>query len=91
MDHLPQHYGADASLDRATSRAISEWLAANAGTWPAPADDRITRAAWFVREHREVPGPTWKRASVQSPANCSACHARADQGVFDEHDVHIPR
>jgi hypothetical protein len=54
-------------------------------------EDRITRTAWFASEHREVPAGTWKRPAVKSAANCPACHARADQGVFDEDDVRIPR
>ena len=54
-------------------------------------EDRITRAAWFVRQHDEVPAETWKRASIKSAANCSACHSRADQGDFDEDNVRIPR
>ena len=95
MGHLPQHFGSDASLDATTNQALSSWLAANAGSSrqasAAPPGDRITRSSWFVREHDEVPAATWKSASVKSPANCSACHAQADQGDFNEHHVRIPR
>ena len=96
MDHLPQHYGTDASLDEATRAELTRWLTANAGTYKRvgstpPPEDRITRSSWFVRKHDEVPAAVWTRAAVKSPANCSACHARADQGEFDEHDVRIPR
>jgi len=95
IDNLPHHYGTDASLDPATARTLSAWLAGNAGdlraSSAAPTSDRITQSTWFVRQHREVPAATWKRASVRSAANCSACHAQADQGVFNEHDVRIPR
>jgi mono/diheme cytochrome c family protein len=54
-------------------------------------EDRITRTAWFASEHHEVAASAWKRPAVKSAANCPACHARADQGVFDEDDVRIPR
>jgi hypothetical protein len=54
-------------------------------------EDRITRTAWFASEHREVAASAWKRPAVKSAANCPACHARADQGVFDEDDVRMPR
>ncbi len=95
MDNLTHHYGTDASLDPATARTLSAWLAGNAGNLhtssAAPAGDRITQSTWFVRQHREVSATTWKRASIRSAANCSACHAQADQGVFNEHDVRIPR
>lgn len=54
-------------------------------------EERITRTAWFASEHREVPAATWKRPAVKSAANCPACHSRAEQGVFDEDNVRIPR
>ena len=95
MDNLPRHYGTDASLDPALTRQLSTWLQANAGTGKRareqPSDDRITRAAWFVREHDEVPPSTWKLAAVKSTANCSACHTQAEQGDFRERNIRIPR
>lgn len=98
MGGLDRHFGVDASLDAATTQAIGDWLAARAGTYKkvhreanAPPQDRITRSAWFVREHDEVPAATWQRPDVRSPANCSACHRQADLGLYDEHDIRIPR
>jgi hypothetical protein len=95
MSTLPRHFGTDASLDAASTKALATWLAANAGTYKrvreAPPEDRITRSAWFTRKHDEVPAAAWKRPAVKSPANCSACHAQADQGDFNEHNVRIPR
>lgn len=92
---LPRHFGTDASLDAAGVNELARWLNANAGrssrVREAPPDDRITRSAWFLREHDEVPAAAWKRPAVKSAANCAACHARADQGDFDEHNVRIPR
>lgn len=95
MNNLPQHYGTDASLDAATVKELASWLGANAGTYKrvaeAPPQDRITRSAWFIRKHDEVSAAVWKRPSVKSAANCIACHTQANQGVFNEHDVRIPR
>ncbi len=95
MGGLPKHYGVDASLDPAATAALSAWLQANAGAGrsvrDAPPEDRITRSAWFIRQHDEVAAATWKRPTIKSASNCSACHTRADQGNFDEHDVRIPR
>ena len=95
MTNLPRHFGADASLDAPLARQISDWLAANAGTYRrvrgAPLEDRITRSEWFVRKHDEVSAAVWRRSAVKSPANCVACHAQADQGDFNEHHVRIPR
>ena len=95
MDNLPRHYGTDASLDPALTRKLAAWLEANAGTGKRareqPPEDRITRAAWFVREHDEVPAATWKLPAVKSPANCSACHTQAEQGDFSERHIRLPR
>jgi hypothetical protein len=92
MDHLPRHFGTDASVDPATQKAILVWLEANASQRIAePAQDRITRSAWFQREHREVSTDVWQRPAVRSAANCVACHTGASQGDFSEHGFRIPR
>jgi cytochrome c553 len=95
MSHLPGHFGTDASLDPEVAKELSTWLSANAATGrraaDAPPEDRITRSAWFKRQHDEVAAATWKLASVKSAANCAACHTTADQGDFNEHSVRIPR
>lgn len=93
--NLGKHYGSDASLDPATVAQLSQWLSANAATGKrsreAPPEDRITRSAWFEREHDEVPAATWKRASIKSAAHCAACHGGAEQGDFNEHRIRIPK
>lgn len=95
MATLPRHFGTDASLDAATANAIGTWLAANAGSGKraseAPPQGRITRSAWFEREHREVRAATWTLPAVKGPSNCAACHRGAEQGNFNEHDIQIPR
>lgn len=96
MGGLERHFGSDASLDAASVREISNWLQANAGSGrrgrEAPPEDRITRSAWFVREHSEELSPdVWRRAAVGSPANCAACHTRAAEGSYREREIRIPR
>lgn len=95
MGQLPRHFGSDASLDPAALKQLSGWLAQYAANGrraqQPPPDDRITRSEWFVREHRELPPEVWKRPSVGSASNCSACHSRTAEGRYSEHDVRIPR
>ncbi|MBI1889478.1 MAG: diheme cytochrome c [Burkholderiales bacterium] len=95
MNNLPRHFGTDASLDAATVKELSTWLNVNAGTYKrvaeAPPEDRITRSAWFIRKHDEVPAATWKLAAVKSASNCAACHTRANQGDFNERFIRLPR
>lgn len=94
MRGLPNHFGTDASLDAASVKQLSMWLAQHAATGKreqiAPPEDRITRSAWFQREHHEISPRTWQLPRVKSASNCLACHVRANQGVFDEHEIRIP-
>jgi len=95
LNGLPHHFGTDASLDPAVVKELSSWLSTYAATGrraaQAPPEDRITRSAWFTRQHDEVPAATWQRASIKSASNCAACHTGAAQGDFNEHQVRIPR
>jgi hypothetical protein len=94
MGGLDRHFGTDASLDAATVREIESWLRSNAGTWRRDADgppqDRITRSAWFEREHRKVGAAARRSPSAGSAANCGACHPGADLGRFDDEAVRRP-
>lgn len=94
MRGLPNHFGTDASLDPAAVQQLSMWLERHAATGirgqTAPPEDRITRSAWFGREHREISASTWQLPKVKGTSNCATCHVHANQGVFDEHDIRIP-
>ncbi|MGZ8204006.1 MAG: diheme cytochrome c [Burkholderiales bacterium] len=105
MAELDKHFGQNASLDAAATKAIVSYLVENSaergtsrrsarflGAIPANATPlRITENAHFVREHREVSPADWKLPKVGSPANCNACHSDAEQGNFSERNVKIPR
>lgn len=95
MNGLDKHYGSDASLDAATHEQIDTWLQTHGGQGKRareePPLDRITRSSWFERKHREVNAITFKRASIKTPANCTACHRDAAQADFDEDRVRIPK
>ena len=94
LSGLDKHYGTDASLDTATTQQLLAWLRANAGTSKRvreePAQDRITRTAWFERKHRQIQPAVWNLASVKSPANCAACHTGAERGNFDDDNLRLP-
>ncbi len=81
MANLPRHFGTDASLDAVAGPAIANWLTANAGTYKkvreAPPQDRISRADWFVREHREVGTAVWQRPADQERRQLPAPVTRA--------------
>jgi hypothetical protein len=55
-----------------------------------PPQDRITRSAWFERQHRKVDPAVWKLPSVKSAAQCAACHGGAEQGRFGDDELITP-
>jgi hypothetical protein len=105
MGGLDRHFGENASLDPTTQADILKFLEANAadsgtsqigrrvmqGMGAKDAPLRLTETRWFVHKHDEVSRATWSRKSVGSAANCAACHQQAEKGVFDEHDIRIPK
>jgi cytochrome c553 len=96
MDGLGSHFGTDASLDAAATQTIRAFLVQNAGRDSRSRADkpllRITETPWFVHEHsEELPPGIFKSAAVKSASNCAACHTRAAQGSFSEHEIRLPR
>ena len=95
MAGLPKHFGVDASLDAASTQTIAAWLTTHAGTGrrfsDLPPENRITKSSWFIRQHDEVNASVFKRPAVGGAANCAACHRRAADGNFNEHEVRIPK
>jgi cytochrome c553 len=95
MAGLDKHFGSDAGVDARTAAEIGAFLESNSGQGKRRSIDsgalRISETPWFRRKHDEVPASTWKNPKVRTAANCSACHAGAERGDFDEHAVHIPR
>jgi nitrate/TMAO reductase-like tetraheme cytochrome c subunit len=94
MESLGKHFGTDASIDEKDKTEITIWLKKNAATKQkyrvvAP-DNRITKTAWFIREHDEIKADVWKRASIKSPANCGVCHTSAAEGIFSEKNIKVP-
>ncbi len=92
MGGLGAHFGTDASLDPAAAAEVAAFLERNAGPDRGVTTSlRITDTAWFRRKHRKIPGTVWTGPVVKTPANCSACHADADRGLYDDDTVRLPR
>ena len=99
MNGLSKHFGSDASIDQKRRAAIADFLVAHAGgrktgeTRDANGKPllRISETARFEKKHREIAAATWQRASIKSPANCTACHAQAAAGDFNERSIRIPK
>ena len=103
MAGLGDHFGEDASLNAETTAKIGEWLAANSAekfdTRPAnsfrQADAaeplRITATARWKRIHDDIAAETFKQKGIGSAANCGACHADAETGLFAPQKIFIPQ
>ncbi|MBK7765774.1 MAG: diheme cytochrome c [Sulfuritalea sp.] len=99
MNGLSKHFGSDASIDQKRRAAITDFLVAHAGgrktgeTRDANGKPllRISETARFEKKHREIAAATWQRASIKSPANCTACHAQAAAGDYNERSIRIPK
>lgn len=104
MDGLADHFGENAELPGDTVKALTDYVTANAAersgsrraqgiAASAPLDTplRITDTAYFRRKHHELrPQMVESNPKVGSFSRCEACHARAAEGSFNEHEVRIP-
>lgn len=95
MSGLGDHFGVDASLDANDNQEITAFLVNNASNrWRAQtAPLKISEAGWFRHKHdaHEIDPAVWKNPKVNSPANCAACHLKAEQGDFSERGIRVPR
>lgn len=105
MTGLKDHFGENATLDQESADKVRTFLTENAAdksplrrsqkiAKSIPSREsplRITDTKYFKRQHHEVGQKVWSRKMIGSPANCAACHSRAEEGVFSEDEVRIPR
>ena len=105
MQGLDNHFGDNAELDDETYQQIKTYLQQNASdnayyrrskqfndeTSLENARIRITESKYFKHEHDEIPGKlVTGNPKVKSFSHCNACHLKAEQGLFNEHDINIP-
>ena len=105
MTGLEEHFGDNAELDAEALKNITNFLVSNSAdnsdyrrsrkimrsldSNDAPI--RISETPYIKRKHDEIPNKMIKyNKKVNSLANCSACHSKAVQGLYDEHGVNIP-
>ncbi len=95
MEGLSEHFGTDASLSAKDTEEITAYLQENSTDyWIAEvAPLRITETDWFQRAHNfyVIPPGIWKSPAVKSPANCAACHAKAEHGDYSEKYIKLPK
>lgn len=106
MDQLDDHFGENAELSQQDHADLLTFLTSNSADkidreipnkvmWSLrhkPSPERITETAYFRHEHDEIPERVMNRKTGEklSFSNCDACHKRALQGSYDEHEINIP-
>lgn len=105
MANLDDHFGENAELGEQALNSLNRYLTENSagrvrqglpdrisaslGQENAPL--RITKTRFFQHEHDEIPGRmVVDNEQVRSFSNCDACHTRAANGSFREHEIRIP-
>ncbi len=106
MGDLENHFGENASLEKPERLEITKFLNLNAADKPtasvrsrkiakmiASTDTpiRIIETPFWIKKHRGIKKYVWKRPKITSKSTCDACHRDAGKGVFDEHDLHVPK
>ncbi len=95
MGGLRNHFGENAELEESAHRNIEQYLIDNAASsdrrFGSRTDPpRLTNTRWFRRNHGRVKS-YYANPHVSSPANCSACHPRAEDWRYAKEDVVLPR
>ena len=105
MAGLDHHFGDNAELDTETIQSLSEYILSNSADQSKyrrsqkfmrslSADNvpiRISETPYFRHEHDEIPLRIVSgNVKIQSFSNCNACHLRAEEGSFNEHEILIP-
>jgi len=104
LNQLDDHFGEEIEADPDTIKTISDYLKTNgAENSSAKRSKKIMRSLRnqvpmrisdipYIREkHHELGPEIYKRESIGSLANCTACHMTAEKGIYDDDDVKIPR
>jgi len=103
LNQLDNHFGEEIETDPATIKNISDYLTTN-GAENSSAEQsvkimrclgdqvpiRITNIPYIRKKHHELDPAIFKRKSIGSLSNCIACHATAENGIYNDDDVKIP-
>lgn len=105
MSDLENHFGDNAELDNESQQIIQTFLIENSADKSdyrrshkfnrsikkADTPLRISDIPYFKHEHDEIPQRmVTGNPKVNSFSQCNTCHAKAEQGSFNEDDVRIP-
>jgi len=104
LNQLDDHFGEEVEVDPDKIKPISDYLKTNAAETSSSKPSkkimrslgnqvpmRITVIPYIHRAHRELDPALFTRESIGSMANCAACHLTAENGIYNDDDVEIPK
>ncbi|WP_457747764.1 cytochrome b/b6 domain-containing protein [Sulfurimonas sp.] len=104
MDDLENHFGDDASLDKADVLSIRNYLlshSANNSTKEAAfyilqslennSTIAITKTPYWIKRHKNIDKNIFHTKKVLKKSNCKACHKNFEQGLLNDSDIEIPK
>ncbi|MBU4208742.1 MAG: diheme cytochrome c [Proteobacteria bacterium] len=104
LTNLDDHFGESIELDDDSRKAISGYLKSNSAESSSAKRAvkimrslgnqvplRITDIPYIREKHHEISPNVLKRESIGSLSNCSACHTTAENGIYEDDNVKIPK
>ena len=104
MADLDDHFEEPVELDDDSKKAISDYLKSNSAEFSSAkravkimrslgkqVPMRITDTPYIREKHHEIKPEVIKRESVGSLSNCIACHTTAEEGIYEDDNVKIPK
>ena len=103
LDRPDDHFGESFELDEQSRKTILGYVEINAAEHSAAklpvtimrclgkqVPMRISEIPYIKRKHHDISPATIKHQSIGSLSNCTACHTRANEGIYDDDFVAIP-
>ena len=104
LDQLDDHFGEKIELHPDSKKIISNYLNSNGAenssakcavktmrSLGSHVPIRITDIPLFREKHHELNPEVLKRESIGSLSNCVACHTTAEEGIYEDDNVKIPK
>ena len=104
LTNLDDHFGESIELDDDSRKAISDYLKSNSAEYSSAKRAvkimrslgnqvplRITDIPYIREKHHEISPNVFKRESIGSLSNCSVCHMTAENGIYEDDNVKIPK
>ena len=104
LNQLDDHFGEEIELDPDSKKIISDYLNSNGAENSTAKRSvkimrslgnlvpvRITDIPYIREKHHKINPEVLKRESIGSLSNCITCHTTAEEGIFEDDNVIIPK